>query len=145
MDTKRLYEEDCSLLNRIRRRDDRAIALLNDRYSMAVYSMALRVLRDPTLAEQVLSDIFMDIWGSPKPLMHIAATNLYPSMVMFARNRAVAVLIHKPPTEIEFLFHLGVGNQQDWEMTREKALALIEGMPVERRTTLERAFFHGVT
>jgi RNA polymerase sigma-70 factor (ECF subfamily) len=145
MDIRQPYQNDSLLLNRIRQRDDKAIVLLYDRYSMAAYSMAVRVLRDPTLAEQVVSDIFIDIWRSRKPFMGVAATMLYPSIVLFARNRAVAVLIHESPPEIDFLFHLGVGNQQGWEISREKAHARIEGMSVERRTTLEKTFFDGVT
>jgi DNA-directed RNA polymerase specialized sigma24 family protein len=79
-----LYKDDRCLINRIRRRDYKAAALLYDRYAMAVYSIALRVLRDPTLAEQVVSDIFMDIWRSRKPLMPFEDTRLYSSMVNVA-------------------------------------------------------------
>src|SRR5579871_900228 len=105
-----LYKDDRCLLNRIRRRDYKAAVLLYDRYSMAVYSIALRVLRDPTLAEQVVSDIFMDVWRSPKPLMPFANTRLYPSIVLFARNRALAVLTHKPPPEMDVLFNFASRN-----------------------------------
>ena len=140
-----LHEDDRCLLNRIRRRDYQAAVLLYDRYSMAVYSIALRVLRDPTLAEQVVSDIFMEVWRGLKPSMPFAYTRLYPSILLFARNRAVAVLIHKPPPEIELLFDFASGNQQKWDIGREQAGALIEGMPRERRAALERVIFHRVT
>jgi len=68
---KGLCDEDCSALERIYRGDDQAIALVYDRYSIVVYSIALRVLRDPALAEQVLLVIFMEIWRSPGRFMKI--------------------------------------------------------------------------
>jgi len=75
----RLGEEDGSLLERVQRGDDQALALLYDRYSSFVYSIALRVLRDPALAEKILSDIFLEVWRSPKRFMQITGC-LSPSM-----------------------------------------------------------------
>jgi RNA polymerase sigma-70 factor, ECF subfamily len=74
----RLGDEDGSLLERVQRGDDQALALLYDRYSSLVYSIALRVLRDPALAEQILSDIFLEVWRSPKRFMQITGS-LSPS------------------------------------------------------------------
>ena len=142
MAIKRLCDEDCSLLKRIQRGDDQAIALLYDRYSSVVYSVALRVLRDPALAEQVLSDIFIEVWRSPKRFMQITG-KLSPSLAMIARNRAVAMLLHKPLPD--FASPYGITFHQEWNMTGEGACAAIDKLPMDRRIMLEMAFFHGMT
>jgi len=139
---EQLCDDDSALLERIQRGDDQAIASLFDRYSTGVYSVALRVLRDPALAEQVLSDIFIEIWRSPKRFMQIT-DSFSPSMAMIARNRAVAMLLHKPAPD--FVPGYGTANRQEWNMTREQACAAIDKLPEERRIMLERAFFQGVT
>lgn len=142
MGVKRLCEEDRSLLQRTQRGDDRAIASLYDRYASLVYSIALRVLREPTLAEQVLSEIFIEIWRSPASFMEIEGS-FGPSMAMIARDRAVAMLLHKPECDLDFPFSHRVTNQPD--RTREGACAAMDALPGERRLMLERAFFHGMT
>jgi DNA-directed RNA polymerase specialized sigma24 family protein len=136
----RFCDEDRSVLERIQRGDEQAIALLYDRYSSVAYSIALRVLRDQVLAEQVLSDIFIEIWRSPTGFMKVKGS-LAPSMAIIARNRAVAMLLHKPECDLDFVY--GVTNQED--LTREGVCAAINALPTERRLMLERAFFHGMT
>src|ERR1035441_10329649 len=55
-------EDDSSLLARVQSGDEQAMASIYDRYSRVVYSVALRVLRDPASAEDVLQEVFMQIW-----------------------------------------------------------------------------------
>jgi DNA-directed RNA polymerase specialized sigma24 family protein len=136
----RLGEEDGSLLERVQRGDDQALALLYDRYSSFVYSIALRVLRDPALAEKILSDIFLEVWRSPKRFMQITGC-LSPSIAIIARNRAVEMLLHKPPSDLPY----GVANHQERNATREAACAAIDKLPMDRRIMLESVFFNGMT
>jgi DNA-directed RNA polymerase specialized sigma24 family protein len=136
---KRLDDEDCSLLERIQRGDAQAIASLYDRYATLVYSIALCVLHNVTLAEKVLSDIFLEIWRTPDRFTQIAGS-FSPSIAMLARNRAVAVMLHKPVPEIASPYWLS--NDQARNMTREEACAAIDQLPAQRRILLERLFFH---
>jgi len=53
---------DWSLLLRIRQRDEAALSELYDRYSGLVYSQAHRILRDAGAAEEVLQDLFYQVW-----------------------------------------------------------------------------------
>ena len=56
---------DLKLVSAIRSADQSAMAVLYDRYSSIVYSVALRVLQDTGAAEDVLQDIFMQLWRDP--------------------------------------------------------------------------------
>jgi DNA-directed RNA polymerase specialized sigma24 family protein len=134
-----LSNEDRQLLERLYRGDDQAIALLYDRYAGLVYSIALRVLRDPGLAEQVLSDIFTEIWRTPRRFMELEGS-LSPSMALIARNRAVERLVHRPPSDLS----LGV-NLLERNTTRDAACKAVDELPMDRRIMLEVAFFHGMT
>ena len=122
---KWLRDEDCLLLGRIRRGDERAIALLYDRYAGVVYSIAVRVLRDSVLAEQVLSDILTEIWRRPERLMGIRG-GLCCAMLLMARNRSLAMLLHEPISDLDFALPGWVVNYVE-----------LDNLPVERRNVPE--------
>ena len=55
-------QSDWSLLARVVQKDEAALAALYDRYSGLVYSEASRILRDKGAAEEILQDIFYQVW-----------------------------------------------------------------------------------
>lgn len=55
-------DADERLLARIARGDDDAFAMLYDRFSTAVYSLALRMLGDRPAAEETTQEVFLGIW-----------------------------------------------------------------------------------
>src|SRR5947209_18685615 len=55
-------DQEATLLARIARRDATAFETLYDRYSRAVYSLALRMLGNPQAAQEVAQEIFLHIW-----------------------------------------------------------------------------------
>jgi len=136
--------DDRSLLRRIQQRDDKALASLYDRYAGIVYSIALRVLRDPAPAEQVLSDIFLGIWHEPHRWMQIPRGLSFP-MVMMARNRALTILLRKPVADPDFSSPHWTANHHEPNVTREQACAALDKFPPERRLLLETLFFQGST
>lgn len=54
--------DDITLLRKIAGGDVRALEALYDRYSAVVYSMVLRILRSPELAEEVTQEAFWRVW-----------------------------------------------------------------------------------
>ena len=57
---------DAELVERVRQRDQQAMAEIFDRYSVMVYSVAYRVLNDSARAEDVMQDIFLQVWQQPE-------------------------------------------------------------------------------
>ena len=51
--------------------DQTAMAEVFDRYGSLVYSVALRVLRDPAQAEDVMQEIFFQVWKSPQSFVQV--------------------------------------------------------------------------
>ena len=56
---------DLALVTAIRSGDQSAMGTLYDRYSSIVYAVALRVLQETGAAEDVLQDVFMQLWRNP--------------------------------------------------------------------------------
>src|SRR5436309_15831862 len=72
------------------------MAQLYDRYSGIVYSVALRVLGDTGAAEDVLQEVFMQLWRNPG-LFDSRRGNLGPWLAVIARNRAIDSLRRRKP------------------------------------------------
>ena len=53
---------DEALLDLVARSDDDALAELYDRYGRSAYALALRILRDPVLAQDAVQDAFLTAW-----------------------------------------------------------------------------------
>lgn len=141
-------EEDALLLGRVERGDEQAMAALFDRYSRVVYSVALRVLRDAAAAEDILQEIFMQVWRSPD---RFTATrgSLGGWLAIVSRNRAIDALRRKRPTEqVEdaiLAAPVNLADDAERSLLMERARAAISQLPVEQRKTLEMAFFDGLT
>src|SRR5919199_2561239 len=50
------------LLNRVADRDETALALLYERYAQLIYALALRILQQPELAEDLVQETFVRVW-----------------------------------------------------------------------------------
>jgi len=128
--------------------DQSAMTVLYDRYSMLVYSVALRVLREPAAAEDVIQDVFMQLWRSPESFTAVRG-NLGSWLAVVARNRSIDVLRRRrPSTTIDDIPLAAPGNLADeaeQKTLMERARAGIQALPREQRKTLEMAFFDGLT
>ncbi len=140
--------EDGTLLALVGQGDENAMAALFDRYSRVVYSVALRVLRDPSAAEDVLQEVFMQIWRKPDTMV-VNRVTIGAWLAVVARNRSIDMLRRQKPSESveQVVLPSGVDVADDAERNYliERARAVMGRMPVEQRKTLEMAFFDGLT
>ena len=141
-------QDDSALLGLVQRGDEHAMASIFDRYSKVVYSVALRVLRDPSAAEDILQEIFMQIWRSPDSFIATRGS-LGGWLAVVSRNRSIDVLRRKRPTEsiddMQFASSYNLANEAERNSMMEKARVMINQLPAEQRKTLEMAFFDGLT
>lgn len=83
--------EDNALLRLMARRQEQALSELYDRYSRLVYSVALNVLVDETLAEEVTQDVFLRVWEKAETFdSNLGKVSTWLASV--ARNRAIDIL-----------------------------------------------------
>ena len=139
---------DLALVTAIRSGDQGAMAALYDRYSSIVYSVALRVLQDTGAAEDVLQDIFMQLWRNPGSF-DASRGNMAAWLAVIARNRAIDVLRRRRPhDDIE---EIVVSVEPDMASDAERARAMqkirgaLDSMPRPQRSALELAYFEGLT
>ena len=141
-------QDDAALLALVHRGDESAMATLFDRYSKVVYSVALRVLRDPASAEDVLQEVFMQIWRNPDGFVATRGS-LGGWLAVVARNRSIDALRRKRPTEqvddMALASNCNLANEAERNSLMEKARGVIRLLPIEQRKTLEMAFFDGLT
>ncbi len=141
-------QDDAALLALVQKGDDRAMASLFDRYSKVVYSVALRVLRDPSTAEDILQEVFMQIWRNPESFVATRGS-LGGWLAVVARNRAIDTLRRKKPMDqvddMSLASNYNLANEAERNSLMEKARSVIYKLPTEQRKTLEMAFFDGLT
>lgn len=139
---------DLALVTATRSGDQGAMAALYDRYSSIIYSVALRVLQDTGAAEDVLQDIFMQLWRNPGAF-DASRGNMAAWLAVIARNRAIdALRRRRPENNIEdvvvFVEH-NLASEADRSRTMHKVRGAMQAMPAPQRAALEMAYFEGLT
>ena len=137
---------DGALIAAIRSGNQDAMAQLYARYSSVVYAVALRVLGDTAAAEDVLQEIFIQLWRNPGAF-DSGRGNLAPWLAVITRNRAVDSLRkRRPQTEISettVSVEPDLAGEADRGRAMEKVRAVLKDMPVAQRSSLEMAYFEG--
>ena len=150
-----LERTDEELLVLLRQHDEAAFEALYGRYADLVYSVALRVVADPALAQDVAQDVFLRVWRTPTSFD--ATRGRFSNwLVSVTRNRAVdevrvrgrrwnreagsAAAEDQPDEQADdpaALAHIGV--------RQEAVRRALRDLPAEQRTVLELAYFGGLT
>jgi RNA polymerase sigma-70 factor (ECF subfamily) len=137
---------DGALVAAIRNGNQEAMAELYDRYSSVVYAVALRVLGDTSAAEDVLQEIFMQLWRKPGAF-DASRGNLAPWLAVITRNRAVDVLRkRRPQSELEdttLTVDPDFAGEADRGLIVEKVRSALQAMSSQQRSALEMAYFEG--
>jgi RNA polymerase sigma-70 factor, ECF subfamily len=140
--------DEMRLVARLRAGDQQAMSELYDRYGKVVYAVALRVLQDAAAAEDVLQDVFLQLWRNPNAF-DASRGSLAAWLTVIARHRSIDRLRQRRP-EID-IEECVITSGPDLRDETERALvvekirgALAEMNPAQR-TALELAFFQGLT
>ena len=129
------------LIPRLAAGDRGAFAPFYDRHASLVYSLVLRIVRDPADAADVLHQVFWDAWQAADSYDPTRST---PEawLLMRARNRAVehvrgyrgrGARVHAAPAMDEVA------------LDRDGAPTALLALPDRERRVLELAYWHGYT
>lgn len=139
---------DLALVTAIQAGDQGAMAGLYDRYSSIVYSVALRILQDTAAAEDVLQDIFMQLWRKPGAF-DASRGNMGAWLAVIARHRAIDALRRRKPEDDFENVVVSVEPDLASDADRSRAMAKVreafESMASPQRSALEMAYFEGLT
>ena len=141
---------DAALIQRIVERDESALAVLYDRYAGMLSSVLNRILHDTQAAEEILQDIFYQLWRTAANFD--AARGSLPGWLMvIARNRAISRLRRHNPAggdELEENTVVVPSNLESSVAQTQmigKVRGALEKLPQEQRAAVELAYFEGLT
>jgi RNA polymerase sigma-70 factor (ECF subfamily) len=145
-------EEQRSLLARLRAREEAALAELYDRLSPWVLGVAHRILGDADEADEVLSDVFVQVWRRID--QHDASRGpLTPWVLSIARNRSLDVLRRRGrwrrkvalvEAEAKVEGDLAEASVPGWPVHQAVHQALA-ALPEEQRRVVRLAYFEGLS
>jgi RNA polymerase sigma-70 factor, ECF subfamily len=90
---------DEKLIERIARGDQLAMRALFARHRLRVYRFVLRMVRDETLAEDLVSDVFFDVWRQADRFEARAAVSTW--LLGIARFKALSALRRRQNVEFD--------------------------------------------
>jgi RNA polymerase sigma-70 factor (ECF subfamily) len=131
-------------------RDEAALEALYDRYAGLLSSVLNRILRDTQAAEEILQDIFYQLWRTASQFD--ASRGSLPGWLMvIARNRAISRLRQHNPAAGEELFentvvlHMNLEGAVAQKELMGRVRGAMEALPREQRAAVELAYFEGLT
>lgn len=145
---RQAMSSDLAAVTAVKAGDQSAMAQLYDRYSSIVYAVALRVLGDTGAAEDILQEVFLQLWRNPSAFDSARGT-LAAWLAVITRNRAIdALRKRKPETDIEdVIISVAPDLASDADRTRvaAKIRGVLSSMSPPQRSALEMAYFEGLS
>jgi RNA polymerase sigma-70 factor, ECF subfamily len=134
-------------MERVRARDADAFEVLDDEYHGLVYGLAVRVLSDPVVAEDVTQAVFLKVWSSPALFR---GGNFGAWIARITRNRAYDVLRSRAGRdEREIPESLPTSEAIEdtalAHVTAERVREALAQLPQVQRELIELGFFGGIT
>ncbi|HSD84661.1 MAG TPA: sigma-70 family RNA polymerase sigma factor [Anaerolineae bacterium] len=147
--------DDTALVALVARRDERALGTLYDRYSRLAFSLAVRIVGDRALAEEITADSFVNVWRASGSFSE--ERGRFVSWLMsVVRHRAIDELrrlnVRPEGNAVELNEALqttaqpdGLDDMVDVRRRREVVRSVLAGLPTPQRQALELAYFGGLT
>jgi RNA polymerase sigma-70 factor (ECF subfamily) len=150
---------DDELVDRLGDRDLRAFETLHGRYGDLVYSVALRVVGDAYVAEDVAQEVFLRLWRRPEQF-DLHRGKFVTWLLSVTRNRSIDErrsqgrrLRHEalpPPDEEEDVLP-STDERDDPALAtvlsdeRQAVRSAMAGLPPEQKLAIQLAYFGGLT
>ena len=146
---------DAALVHRLLQRDVRAFEQLYDRHSRIVYGLVLRILQQAATAEEVVQDIFLQLWRNASQY-DTTRGPFVPWLLTLARNRALDHLRLKgerqrrredqteelPPV---FISAPDFEGRIDQKRRAARVRDLMASLQPQQKRALELAYFEGLS
>ena len=135
------------LISRIASGDRLAMQVLFARHHVRVYRFVLRLVRNEATAEDLISEVFLDVWRQAAKFEGRSAVSTW--MLSIARFKALSALRRKPEYELDEETAEAIeDHSDDPEVTlakKDKGALLREAMSalsVEHREVIDLVYYH---
>jgi RNA polymerase sigma-70 factor (ECF subfamily) len=148
---------DAHLVQRVAQRDPQALAELYDRFSGPLYGASLRILRDPSEAQDIVHDAFVTLWEKAVSFDPARGT-AFSWATTLVRNRAIdrlrmrrrraELLASSAPSDLGYDESSSIGSGDAAATVSDEARAVraaVATLPADQQRALELAFFTGLT
>jgi RNA polymerase sigma-70 factor, ECF subfamily len=145
---------DATLVHRLLQKDVSAFEQLYDRHSRPIYSLVLRILQQAGTAEEVVQDVFLQLWRNAAQY-DVSRGPFVPWLFTLARNRALDTLRLKSERqrrredqtkELPPIASVPQYEQQFDEKRRaEKVRTLMASLSPQQKIAIELAYFEGLS
>jgi RNA polymerase sigma-70 factor, ECF subfamily len=145
---------DVALVQQLLRRDMRAFEQLYDRHSRIVYGLVLRILQQTSTAEEVVQDIFLQLWRNASQYQS-GRGPFVPWLLTLARNRALDHLRLKSERQrrredqTEELPQIAQAPQYEKELDEKRRAevvrSLMGSLSAQQKRAIEMAYFEGLS
>jgi RNA polymerase sigma-70 factor, ECF subfamily len=139
---------DETVMQRIARGDQLAMRTLYARHRVAIYRWLLRLVQEPALAEELLSDVFLDVWRKASSFAGRASVSTW--LLAIARHKALSARRRRTDVALDReLAYALVDPADDPELVLEKKdceQRLRHGLgrlSPEHSEVIDLAYYHG--
>ena len=145
---------DATLVQRFLHKDVSAFEQLYDRHARVVYALVLRILQQAGTAEEVVQDVFLQLWRNAAQYDESRGP-FVPWLFTLARNRALDTLRLKSERQrrredqTEELPSVAVAPEYekalDEKRRAEKVRAVMGALSPQQKKAIELAYFEGLS
>ena len=148
-DVKRFGQEspDLALIRAIANGDKRAMHTLYMRHSVRVYRFILRLINHSSLAEDLVSEVFLDVWRQAAEFR--AKSQVSTWLLAIARNKALSARRRRPHERLDADALAMIVDPADDPATavekKERAEVIqrcLSGLPSIHREVLDLVYYH---
>jgi RNA polymerase sigma-70 factor (ECF subfamily) len=140
-------ESDKDLFARIRAGDNLALQTLYGRHHVKVFRFAMRLLRNEQSAEDIVSEVFIDVWRNPGGFEGKSEASTW--LLAIARNKAYSLLRKRKEDHIDDEAAAEIEDEtDDPEVVAQKKSkgdllrACIARLSVEHREVIDLVYYH---
>jgi len=141
---------DETLIARIASGDRDAMRALYLKHHVRVYRFVMRLVRNQTMAEDVISDVFLDVWRQAGSFEGRSAVSTW--LLAIARFKALSVLRRRPDEELNDTGAAAVPDPTDdpeiavqKKDTGEILRQCLEALSREHREVIDLVYYHEKT
>ncbi|MGI9387045.1 MAG: sigma-70 family RNA polymerase sigma factor [Methyloligellaceae bacterium] len=138
---------DQDLIGRIARRDRAAVEVLYGRHHVRVYRFAMRFVRNEAVAEELVNDVFLDIWRHADRFDGRSSVTTW--MLAMVRNKAISLLRRRSEEGLDEQMARNIEDRSDdpevAAQKGDKGLMIrqcMEKLSADHREVIDLVYYH---